>query len=117
MFNILLQILEDGKLTDAQGRKDRLPEHDHRDDDEHRRGADPQEFTGFHRREEDGLSYDEMKGRVMAEPKRVLRPELMNRIDELIVFRQLEKPRCCRIVDILMKRRRSQIAVNGASSS
>ena len=93
VFNILLQILEDGKLTDAQGRKVDfrntivvmtsnigacvdLEEHDARL--QRRRGA-----GALLRRHEES--------RVMGELKKVFRPELLNRIDEIIVFHKLEK--------------------------
>jgi ATP-dependent Clp protease ATP-binding subunit ClpC len=56
-----------------------------------------------------------MKGRVMGELKKVFRPELLNRIDEIIVFHKLEKDEILRIVDIKMKRLRDQMAVHGAS--
>ncbi len=56
-----------------------------------------------------------MKSRVMGELKKVFRPELLNRIDEIIVFHKLEKDEILRIVDIKMKRLRDQMAVHGAT--
>ena len=94
VFNILLQILEDGKLTDSQGRKV-----DFRNTIvimTSNLGAaqiSKNQTLGFSIGDEGGLSYDEMKERVMSELKKVFRPELLNRIDEVIVFHKLEKRR------------------------
>ena len=56
-----------------------------------------------------------MKQRVMSELKKVFRPELLNRIDEIIVFHKLEKSEILQIVDIQMKRLRDQMAIHGAT--
>ena len=92
VFNILLQILEDGRLTDAQGRSV-----DFRNAilimTSNIGAATISRNTplGFSVAEEGGLSYDDMKSRIMGELKRVFRPELLNRIDEVIVFHKLTK--------------------------
>jgi ATP-dependent Clp protease ATP-binding subunit ClpC len=65
---------------------------------------------GFNLSEEEGLSYDDMKTRVMGDLKKVFRPELLNRIDEVIVFPKLTKPEILQIVDLLMNRLRVQMA-------
>ena len=116
VFNILLQILEDGRLTDAQGRKV-----DFRNTIvvmTSNIGAgqiSKNQSLGFTVGDEQGLSYDDMKSRVMGELKKVFRPELLNRIDEIIVFHKLEKDEILRIVDIKMKRLRDQMSVHGAT--
>ena len=51
-----------------------------------------------------------MKGRVTGELKKVFRPELLNRIDEIIVFHKLEKSEILTIVDLQLKRLREQMA-------
>src|SRR5262245_966154 len=56
-----------------------------------------------------------MKARVMGELKKVFRPELLNRIDEIIVFHKLEKHEILQIVDLMMKRLRDQMAVHGST--
>jgi ATP-dependent Clp protease ATP-binding subunit ClpC len=56
-----------------------------------------------------------MKSRVMGELKKVFRPELLNRIDEIIVFHKLEKVEILQIVDLMMKRLRDQMAVHGST--
>ena len=67
---------------------------------------------GFSFADEQGLSYDEMKGRVTGELKKVFRPELLNRIDEIIVFHKLEKEEIFTIVDLQLKRLREQMATH-----
>jgi ATP-dependent Clp protease ATP-binding subunit ClpC len=116
VFNILLQILEDGKLTDAQGRKV-----DFRNtivimtSNIGAASISKNLSLGFSVGEETGLSYDDMKARVMGELKKVFRPELLNRIDEIIVFHKLEREEIFEIVDLMMKRLRDQMALHGAA--
>jgi ATP-dependent Clp protease ATP-binding subunit ClpC len=111
VFNILLQVLEDGKLTDAQGRKV-----DFRNTIvimTSNIGAGQitknQSFGFAPGDAEGGLSYDEMKSRIMGELKKVFRPELLNRIDEVIVFHKLAKEEIGVIVDLMMRRLREQM--------
>src|ERR1700727_2481555 len=112
VFNILLQILEDGRLTDAQGRTV---------DFRHtivimtsNIGASEiaKNFQiGFSTiDDETGVSYDEMKSRIMGELKRVFRPEFINRIDDVIVFHKLAKEEIKEIVDLLLLRIRESMA-------
>ena len=118
VFNILLQILEDGKLTDAQGRKV-----DFRNTIvimTSNLGAaqiSKNQTLGFSIGDEEGLSYDDMKERVMWELKKVFRPELLNRIDEVIVFHKLESAEILQVVDLLMKRVREEMGSTASSSS
>src|SRR5436305_1599193 len=112
VFNILLQILEDGRLTDAQGRTV---------DFRHcivimtsNIGAaeiarnTPLGFAVSD--DETGLTYDDMKNRIMGELKKVFRPEFLNRIDEVIVFHKLAKDQIKAIVELLLKRIRESMA-------
>ena len=112
VFNILLQILDDGRLTDAQGRTV---------DFRHtivimtsNIGAAEiaRNFQiGFSTIEDEtGVSYDEMKSRIMGELKRVFRPEFINRIDDVIVFHKLAKSEIKEIVDLLLRRIRESMA-------
>ena len=100
VFNILLQVFEEGRLTDSLGRKV-----DFRNtiiimtsnvgaDMLRTRGA-----LGFGAQTADA-SYEEMKSRLLEEVKRVFKPEFLNRIDDIIVFRQLTKENLEEIVDI-----------------
>ncbi len=116
VFNILLQILEDGKLTDAQGRKV-----DFRNtivvmtSNIGASTISKNQTLGFSIGDDSGLSYDEMKDRIMGELKKVFRPELLNRIDEVIVFHKLTKDEIMLIVEILMKRLREQMGQHEAA--
>jgi ATP-dependent Clp protease ATP-binding subunit ClpC len=115
VFNILLQILEDGKLTDAQGRKV-----DFRNtivimtSNIGAATISKNQTLGFSVGDDSGLSYDEMKDRIMGELKRVFRPELLNRIDEVIVFHKLTKVEIMSIVELMMKRLRDQMGQHEA---
>src|SRR5881296_443401 len=116
VFNILLQILEDGKLTDAQGRKV-----DFRNtivimtSNIGAATISKNQTLGFSIGDDSGLSYDEMKDRIMGELKRVFRPELLNRIDEVIVFHKLTKDEIMVIVELMMKRLRDQMGQHEAA--
>jgi ATP-dependent Clp protease ATP-binding subunit ClpC len=116
VFNILLQILEDGKLTDAQGRKV-----DFRNtivimtSNIGASTISKNQTLGFSIGDDTGLSYEEMKDRIMGELKKVFRPELLNRIDEVIVFHKLTKEEIMSIVDLMMKRLRDQMGEHEAA--
>jgi ATP-dependent Clp protease ATP-binding subunit ClpC len=112
VFNILLQILEDGRLTDAQGRTV---------DFRHAivimtsniGAAEIARNTplGFAVTEDEtGITYDDMKSRIMGELKKVFRPEFLNRIDDVIVFHKLQKDEIKQIVDLLLLRIRESMA-------
>jgi ATP-dependent Clp protease ATP-binding subunit ClpC len=116
VFNILLQILEDGKLTDAQGRKV-----DFRNtivimtSNIGAATISKNQSLGFSVGDETGLSYDEMKSRIMGELKKVFRPELLNRIDEVIVFHKLTKEEIKTIVELMMRRLKEQMSEHEAA--
>jgi ATP-dependent Clp protease ATP-binding subunit ClpC len=117
VFNILLQILEEGKLTDAQGRRV-----DFRNtivimtSNIGAASISKNQSFGFSIGDESGLSYDEMKSRVMGELKKVFRPELLNRIDEIIVFHKLAKEEIKSIIDLRgLKHLREQMAMRGVT--
>jgi len=113
VFNILLQILEEGKLTDSQGRRV-----DFRNtivimtSNIGAAQISKNQSLGFTIGDESGLSYDDMKSRVMSELKKVFRPELLNRIEEIIVFHKLEKDEIKIIVELMLKRLREQMALH-----
>ena len=113
VFNILLQILEDGKLTDAQGRKV-----DFRNtivimtSNIGAATISKNQSLGFTIEDETGLSYEDMKNRIMGELKKVFRPELLNRIEEVIVFHKLSKDEIKVVVELMLKRLREQMALH-----
>jgi ATP-dependent Clp protease ATP-binding subunit ClpC len=114
VFNILLQILEDGRLTDAQGRTVDF------------RNAivimtsnigaseiSKNTSIGFTVADETGMSYGDMKNRIMSDLKKVFRPEFLNRIDDVIVFHKLQRDEIKQIVDLLLRRIRESMADRG----
>ncbi len=111
VFNILLQILEDGRLTDSQGRTV-----DFRNAIiimTSNIGAGEiarNQGIGFTVSDETGITYEDMKGRITSELKKVFRPEFLNRIDEIIVFHKLAREEVREIVDLLLNRVRQQVA-------
>ncbi|HEU0304401.1 MAG TPA: ATP-dependent Clp protease ATP-binding subunit, partial [Gaiellaceae bacterium] len=113
VFNILLQILEDGRLTDAQGRKVDFRNTIVIMTSNIGAGTISKNVAlGFGMGDESGLSYEDMKERIMGELKKVFRPELLNRIDEVIVFHKLTKDEILEIVELMMRRVREQISTH-----
>ncbi len=110
VFNTLLQILEDGHLTDSQG---------HKVDFKNTiiimtsnlgtRDIQKGPGIGFAANANEQMTYEKMKERVTEELKRSFRPEFINRIDEVIVFRSLTQADVKNIVDLMMKRLREQL--------
>jgi ATP-dependent Clp protease ATP-binding subunit ClpC len=101
VFNILLQVLEDGRLTDSKGRTV-----DFRNtvlimtSNVGAQSLKSNKYVGFNI--QDGKQdYKDMKGKVMEELKRAFRPEFLNRIDEIIVFHSLEKDHLKEIVTLM----------------
>jgi ATP-dependent Clp protease ATP-binding subunit ClpC len=111
VFNILLQILEDGRLTDAQGRTV-----DFRNaivimtSNIGAKDIARNVSFGFGTSDETGASYEEMKDRIMGELKKVFRPEFLNRIDEVIVFHKLTRDEIKEIIELMIGRVRAQVA-------
>lgn len=103
VFNILLQILEEGRLTDAQGRMV-----DFRNtviimtSNVGAREITTTAPLGFSFSGATGLNDDEIKTRVMSEVKRLFRPEFLNRIDEIIVFKSLTEDEIVEIVNLMV---------------
>lgn len=104
VFNILLQVLDDGHITDAQGRKI-----DFKNTIiimTSNAGAEniiAPKRLGFGVATDAKADHEFMKGRVMEEVKRLFKPEFLNRIDEIIVFHQLTKEHMKGIADIMLK--------------
>ena len=119
VFNMLLQVLEDGVLTDAKGRKinftntiiimtSNI-------------GAEKmQKEAGFGFRAEDkealkdlDVLHEKTQDEVKAELRKMMRPELLNRIDKVIVFRALTKKDATEIVDLLIDELRQRLVRKG----
>ena len=113
VFNMLLQIMEEGRLTDSFGRNV---------DFKNtililttNAGADvikSQSVFGFGKRDDDS-SYGKMKERLEQEVERHFRPEFLNRVDEIIVFRHLIKDDLEKIIDIELAKVRERLLDRG----
>jgi ATP-dependent Clp protease ATP-binding subunit ClpC len=112
VFNALLQILEDGRLTDSQGRTvdfkntviimtSNLGTADLR-----------KASVGFAKTDE-AVTYEKMKQKVHDALKAHFRPEFLNRIDDVIVFHELTKDEVTEIIDLMVKRLRDQLETQG----
>jgi ATP-dependent Clp protease ATP-binding subunit ClpC len=115
VFNILLQILEDGHLTDAKGRRV-----DFRNTviimtsnvgaQELQRDTSIGFRPGGAESVQAAADYERMKDKVLSELKKTFRPEFLNRIDATVVFRQLSREEIREIVDLLLARVKDQLA-------
>ncbi len=115
VFNILLQILEDGRLTDGKGRMINF-----------RNtvvimtsnvGATyikKQPVMGFKTSDEDA-TYEQMKSRLLDELRRTFRPEFLNRVDDLIVFKSLIEEDISKIVELMLKELSKRVTEYGLS--
>ena len=114
VFNILLQILEDGRLTDGQGRvvdfkntvivmTSNAGAHTLR----------RQRSMGFGGAESSERTYEAMKENIMGEVKNIFRPEFLNRVDEIIVFHALEQAEIDAIARLLLKQVCARLAERG----
>lgn len=114
VFNILLQILEDGRLTDGQGRTV-----DFRNSviimtsNVGAQDLNATKKVGFTSAVDEAENYSRMKERVMEQLKHTFRPELMNRIDEIIVFSSLNEEELKQIIEILLRDLTKRIEENG----
>ena len=111
VFNILLQVMEDGILTDSQGRRidfrntvlimtsnvgsELITDRDTLGFSDQREGSDD--------------SYQEMKGRVIGEVRNVFRPEFLNRLDDIIVFHQLNRAQVRQIAALMVDELKSRL--------
>lgn len=109
VFNILLQVLEDGRLTDAKGRTvdfrntilimtSNVGAHELRRN----------KYVGFNLGDEEH-DYQDMKSKVMDELKKAFRPEFLNRIDEIIVFHSLEQKHLKQIVKLMAEQLKKRL--------
>lgn len=104
VFNILLQVLDDGHITDAQGRKvDFKNTIIIMTSNAGAQAIISPKKLGFSAVNDEKENYNRMKAGVMEEVKRIFKPEFLNRIDETIVFRSLDKTDMKAIVEILLK--------------
>lgn len=120
VFNILLQILEDGILTDSQGRRvdfrntviimtsnigARLIT------------SQKGQKLGFSTSDDEQKSYEKIKEDVLGELKKSFRPEFLNRIDDIIVFHQLDEEEIKQIASLMLDTLKKRLAENGITAS
>ena len=111
LFNSLLQILEDGRLTDSQGRvvdfkNTVIIMTTNLGTKDISKGV----MTGFGSTTNESSSYERMKGKVREELRQHFRPEFLNRVDDVIVFPQLQKREIVEIVDLFIARLSERLA-------
>lgn len=117
VFNILLQILEDGILTDAQGRRV-----DFRNtivimtSNVGARLITDRKKLGFGSDSTESGNYEIIRSNVLSELKKVFRPELLNRIDEIIVFHQLSEDNIKAIASIMLNVLKERLSQNGINA-
>ena len=111
VMNLLLQILEEGTLTDSQGRKV-----DFRNtiiiltSNVGAGTIKKQTSLGFNAMTAEDDSFDSMKAKILEESKKHFRPEFLNRLDEQVVFHTLEKPALSRIIDLEVSKLEGRLA-------
>ena len=114
VFNVLLQVLEDGRLTEAKGRtvdfKNTVIIMTSNVGAHLIRG---QGAMGFRPSHDDERTYEDMKNRIMEEVKHTFRPEFLNRIDEIIVFHSLTDEQLGKIVDLMVGQVSRRVKENG----
>ncbi|MCR4728002.1 MAG: ATP-dependent Clp protease ATP-binding subunit [Lachnospiraceae bacterium] len=117
VFNILLQVLDDGHITDSKGRKVNFKNTIiiMTSNAGASRIVDPKNL-GFSAKTDEKKDYDSMRSQVMDEVKRIFKPEFINRIDDIIVFRALNKKDmgeiCTLVSSQLIKRCAEQMNIN-----
>lgn len=112
VFNLLLQMLDDGHITDARGRKVDFKNTiiimtSNLGSKAIEKGGSGLGFESMDDAKE--AQYQRIRSKVMDDLKQYFRPEFLNRIDEIIVFRQLTKPEVKEIANILLKEVRDRL--------
>lgn len=104
VFNILLQVLDDGHITDSQGRKvDFKNTIIIMTSNAGAQSIIEPKKLGFGAKEDEKQDHERMQASVMEEVKRIFKPEFLNRIDETIVFRALNKDDMKKIIGIMVR--------------
>jgi ATP-dependent Clp protease ATP-binding subunit ClpC len=115
IFNILLQIFEDGHLADSQGRRVSFKNTliVMTSNVGSTSISDGRRSIGFSTDDTESSTYIAMKTLVMEELKAFFRPELLNRIDEMVVFRPLEETQMLAILDIILQELKGKLLALG----
>lgn len=113
VFNILLQVLDDGHITDSQGRKvDFKNTVIIMTSNAGARNIIEPKRLGFMSAEDEKKSYENMKKNVMDEVKRMFKPEFINRIDDIIVFHPLDRDNVTQIAEIMLNETKNRVKQN-----
>jgi len=116
VFNLLLQILDDGRLTDAEGRTVSFVNTIIIGTSNIGSEDITREYTSIGFADAGpSVQYEEIKKRVMKQVKKIFKPELLNRIDDLIVFHQLDKDHIRQIVELTLSDLEGRLAEQGLS--
>lgn len=114
VFNILLQVLEDGRLTDGQGRtvdfRNTVVIMTSNVGAESIRNS---KRVGFSNDQDDAGSYQDMKDQVLEKLKHTFRPEFINRLDEMIVFQSLNEKELKQVIALLVDELKQRVMENG----
>ena len=105
VFNVLLQVLDDGRLTDGQGRTV-----DFKNTVVIMTSNVGSQLILAYRGDTDGTGYEQMKNEVLDALRRQFRPEFLNRVDEIVVFHSLSRDQLKQIVEIQLERLRARLA-------
>lgn len=114
VFNIMLQLLDDGRLTDSQGKTVSF-----RNtvivltSNAGISALKKQNAVGFTASSNANTEYDSMKDRIMGEVKKIFKPEFLNRLDDIISFRQLSKEDLHNIAELMLKQTFKRIEAKG----
>jgi ATP-dependent Clp protease ATP-binding subunit ClpC len=113
IFNILLQVLDDGQLTDSLGRTVNFKNTVLiMTSNLGARSIEKQTLLGFHQQDEH-TSYERMRDLITAELKRMFNPEFLNRLDDTIIFHTLTEEHISKIVDIMVDQVNTQLSERG----
>ncbi len=118
VFNLLLQVLDDGRLTDSQGRQvDFKNTVIVMTSNIGATGMQTTTDIGFRTQknteEDEQRAYERMKNKVLEEVKHTFRPEFLNRLDETVVFHQLTRPQIEQIVGLELEKVMREVKAQG----
>ena len=114
VFNVLLQILEDGRLTDGKGRTVDFKNTVVMTSNVGAQSIGKSRTLGFGENKDESVQgYERMKEIMLEELKRVFRPEFLNRVDELIVFHQLEEKDIHAIAELMLREVSKRVGEKG----
>ena len=116
VFNILLQVLDDGHITDAQGRKvDFKQTCIIMTSNAGAQSIVEPKRLGFSQGEDKKKDYEDMKRGVMEEVRRIFKPEFLNRVDETVIFKELKRDELIQIIGIMISDLCDGLAEKGIS--